>query len=81
MEENESQLNFIKELELIINEKILTENRGGVSDANITSANGLLTLDGFGPYGDGDHTIHERALKSSFEQRINMMTKILQYFQ
>jgi len=81
MEENESQFNFIEQLEGITNEKILTENRGGVSDANITSSNGLLTLDGFGPYGDGDHTIHERALKSSFEQRINLMTKILQYFQ
>jgi glutamate carboxypeptidase len=81
MEESNSQLDFIKELEEITNEKILTENRGGVSDANITSSNGLLSIDGFGPYGDGDHTIHERALKSSFEQRINLMTKILKHFQ
>jgi glutamate carboxypeptidase len=81
MQEDELQLNFIKELETITNEKIYTENRGGVSDANITSSNGLLTIDGFGPYGDGDHTIKERALKSSFEQRINLMTKILKYFQ
>lgn len=81
MEENELQLKFIKKLESISGEKIRTEYRGGVSDANITSLNGLLTLDGFGPYGDGDHTIHERALKSSFEQRINLMTRILLHFQ
>lgn len=81
MEENSLQLEFIKEIETITCEKILTEKRGGVSDANITSSNGLLTIDGFGPYGDGDHTIHERALKSSFEQRINLMTKILLHFQ
>jgi len=81
MEEKPEQLQFIKELEELTKEKILTENRGGVSDANITSSNGLLSLDGFGPYGDGDHTIHERALKSSFTQRINLMTTILQHFQ
>lgn len=81
MEENNLQLSFLKEIEQITGEKLLTENRGGVSDANITSSNGLLTIDGFGPYGDGDHTIHERALKSTFEQRINLMTKILKYFQ
>ena len=81
MQENSSQVEFVKKLENIIDEKILTENRGGVSDANITSSNGLLTIDGFGPYGDGDHTVRERALKSTFEQRINMMTKILKYYQ
>ncbi|MEA3553987.1 MAG: M20 family peptidase, partial [Campylobacterota bacterium] len=42
---------------------------------------GVITLDGFGPFGDGDHTIKERALKSSFEQRIVMMTKILDHHQ
>ena len=31
--------------------------------------------------GDGDHTIKERALKSSFESRIELMTKILNHFQ
>lgn len=81
MEENSLQLLFINEIEEITNEEILTEYRGGVSDANITSLNGLLTLDGFGPYGDGDHTIHERASKKSFVQRINLMTKILKHFQ
>jgi glutamate carboxypeptidase len=77
MEENDKQLLFIKELEKITNSVILTEQRGGVSDANHVASCGTLTLDGFGPYGDGDHTIKERALKSSFKQRINMMSQIL----
>lgn len=81
MEENENQKILIKKLEEITKEKILTEHRGGVSDANIVSHKGVTTLDGFGPFGDGDHTIKERALKSSFEQRIEMMTKILRHYQ
>lgn len=81
MQENENQLKLIKELENITNTKILTEKRGGVSDANIIASCGVTTLDGFGPFGDGDHTIKEKALKSSFVQRIELMTKILNYFQ
>ncbi len=81
MQENSKQLKFIKELETITNTTILKEKRGGVSDANIVASCGVTTLDGFGPFGDGDHTINERALKSSFESRIKLMTKILNYFQ
>lgn len=81
MQENPKQLELIKELETITNSKILTEKRGGVSDANIVASCGVTTLDGFGPFGDGDHTIKERALKSSFESRIELMTKILNHFQ
>ncbi len=77
MEETQTQLDFIKTLENITGETILTEQRGGVSDANHIASCGVITLDGFGPFGDGDHTIKERALKSSFEQRIKMMIKIL----
>jgi glutamate carboxypeptidase len=81
MMENQKQLELIEELEAITNSKILTEKRGGVSDANIVASCGVTTLDGFGPFGDGDHTIKERALKSSFESRINFTTKILNHFQ
>ncbi|WP_419769841.1 MAG: M20 family metallopeptidase [Candidatus Marinarcus sp.] len=81
MEPNESQTNFIAKLEKITNLKIQTEKRGGVSDANIVASCGVITLDGFGPFGDGDHTLHEKALKSSFKQRIEMMTKILTHYQ
>jgi len=41
---------------------------------------GLITLDGFGPYGDGDHTINERACKTSFIRRIDEMSKVLIQF-
>lgn len=81
MEENQRQLDLIKSFEELLNITIPTEKRGGVSDANIVASQGVTTLDGFGPYGDGDHTKKERALKSSFIQRIDMMTKILSFYQ
>ena len=80
MQESKAQHKLIELIEDITNQKLPTEHRGGVSDANIISSNGVVTLDGFGPYGDGDHTIKERALKSSFEDRIELSTKILRYF-
>ncbi|PMH44802.1 peptidase M20 [Vibrio sp. 10N.286.49.B3] len=57
-----------------------TEQRGGVSDANIMAGAGVPTLDGFGPFGDGDHTEHERASKASFKRRITEVTAILEYY-
>ena len=81
MQENEKQLDFIKKLEMITDMKIPKEQRGGVSDANHVASCGVVTLDGFGPFGDGDHTINERALKSSFTQRIKLMTDILSQHQ
>ena len=81
MEESPKQLELISKLEEITAQSIPTEQRGGVSDANHIASCGVTTLDGFGPFGDGDHTIKERALKSSFEQRINMMSQILEYYQ
>ncbi|MEA3354036.1 MAG: M20 family metallopeptidase [Campylobacterota bacterium] len=77
MEPNKDQDILIKKLEKISGCNISCEQRGGVSDANHVASCGVVTLDGFGPFGDGDHTIHERALKSSFIQRIDMVTKIL----
>ncbi len=81
MEANAEQLTLIQKLEKISNTALTTEQRGGVSDANIVASQGVTTLDGFGPFGDGDHTLKERALKSSFEQRINFMTNILMHHQ
>jgi len=81
MEENNAQALLVKKIEDIIEEKICCEKRGGVSDANIIASQGTTTLDGFGPFGDGDHTVKERALLSSFEKRIHLMTKILSHFQ
>ncbi len=81
MVETKEQLEFLKLLENITNEKFKKEHRGGVSDANIVSNCNVPTIDGFGPFGDGDHTKKERALKSSFEQRINLSHKVFDYFQ
>ena len=81
MESNENQAILIKEIENITKTTILTEKRGGVSDANHVSSCGVTTIDGFGPFGDGDHTKKERALKETFKQRIDLMSSILKYFQ
>ena len=81
METNEKQKILIRKIEKLSGTKLPTEQRGGVSDANIIASKGVTTLDGFGPFGDGDHTIHERALKSSFEQRISLMTQMLMHHQ
>ena len=81
MEENKPQLTLIKKIEKISSTTLTTERRGGVSDANIIASKGVTTIDGFGPFGDGDHTLHERALKSSFTQRIELMTTILMHHQ
>lgn len=80
MQKSEAVLEFVKDIEKITGLKLATESRGGVSDANILSANGVITLDGFGPFGDGDHTIHERALKQTFEERIVLSTKLFEHF-
>ncbi len=71
---------FVRTLEAISGTALPTEERGGVSDANIVSAAGVMTLDGFGPFGDGDHTVHERALKSSFEARITLSETLFTHF-
>ena len=76
MEPTAAQQAFIEAIERLCNVTLPTEKRGGVSDANIVAAAGVPTLDGWGPYGDGDHTVHERAKKASFEGRIELVSKI-----
>jgi glutamate carboxypeptidase len=80
MQTSQDSLNLLKNIEVITDERISYEERGGVSDANIVSSCGVVTLDGFGPFGDGDHTVNERALKSSFVSRIDLSSKLFQYF-
>ena len=80
MQTTDSSLNLIKSIENIMGIELKSEERGGVSDANIVSSNGVVTLDGFGPFGDGDHTIHERANKESFVSRISLSKKLFQHF-
>lgn len=81
MAANEQQKQLLIKLAGILGYALKTEQRGGVSDANVTAAAGLTTLDGFGPYGDGDHTVNERASKASFELRIEEVYKILSSYQ
>ncbi len=80
MQTSQSSLELIKNIEFITEQNVKYEERGGVSDANIVSSCGVITLDGFGPFGDGDHTVNERASKSSFVSRIDMSKKLFEYF-
>jgi glutamate carboxypeptidase len=80
MQSSDKQAALLSDIEQILGYTLKTEKRGGVSDANIVSSVGVATLDGFGPFGDGDHTVHERASKQSFERRIEEVTEILSAF-
>nr|WP_321266586.1 M20 family metallopeptidase [uncultured Sulfurimonas sp.] len=80
MQTSEASLNLIKNIEEITSIVLKSEERGGVSDANIVSSCGVVTLDGFGPFGDGDHTLHERASKESFVSRIELSRELFTYF-
>ncbi len=81
MEPNAWQRELLAAMERIGGCRLPMQSRGGVSDANIVAAAGVVTLDGLGPYGDGDHTPKERALKRSFEERMELMAKVLSYHQ
>lgn len=80
MQTSEESLILMKRINTITNTNLKAEERGGVSDANIVSSCGVVTLDGFGPFGDGDHTINERASKESFESRIALSSTLFEYF-
>ena len=80
MMSSKGSLDLVKEIERITGIALATEERGGVSDANIVSSCGVITLDGMGPFGDGDHTIHERANKKSFDERIALSENLFEYF-
>jgi glutamate carboxypeptidase len=79
MAPNDTQSHFIERINTLCGITLPTEKRGGVSDANIVASHGIPTLDGWGPFGDGDHTVHERASKQSFLDRIERVTEILGY--
>ncbi|MCD6527485.1 MAG: M20 family metallopeptidase [Desulfuromonas sp.] len=81
MEETQQQQWLLKRIRQISGQLLPTEHRGGVSDANLTAQMGIPTLDGFGPFGDGDHTLDERALITSFTSRIDLLVQVLNYQQ
>ncbi|MGC9351078.1 MAG: M20 family metallopeptidase [Sulfurovum sp.] len=80
MQPSPEQHCFIEQIKSLCRIELPTEKRGGVSDANIISSQGVPTLDGWGPFGDGDHTVRERASKKSFAERIALVTKIFEHF-
>jgi glutamate carboxypeptidase len=80
MQPTPEQAAFVEKINRWCSITLPTESRGGVSDANIIASQGVPTLDGWGPYGDGDHTKHERASKKSFEARIELVTQIFEHF-
>ncbi len=80
MQPSPAQMTFVDNINDLCDIILPTEKRGGVSDANIVASKGVATLDGWGPYGDGDHTVHERASKKSFSERISLVTEIFTHF-
>ena len=80
MMSSQASLDFVEDIARITGQQLRVEERGGVSDANIVSSCGVTTLDGLGPFGDGDHTIHERANKKSFDVRIALSKALIAYF-
>lgn len=80
MAPNKAQEAWLETITQLLGVNLPTERRGGVSDDNELAYMGVTTLDGWGPYGDGDHSVNERALKSSFERRLAEVTTILASF-
>jgi len=79
MQPSADQQLWIGQINKLCNTTLPTEQRGGVSDANIIASAGTIVTDGWGPFGDGDHTIHERASKQSFQERINLVSEIFEH--
>ena len=79
LQPNNAQSTWIERINTLCDVALPTEQRGGVSDANVVASAGTLVTDGWGPFGDGDHTVHERASKQSFEERIKLVTEIFEH--
>ncbi len=62
-----------KELDIEINWKEV----GGGSDANLTAAMGIPTLDGLGPAGGRFHSADEYLELDSIEPRINLLKSVI----
>lgn len=50
---------------------------GGVSDSNRIAARGIVTLDGLGPVGGGDHSEHEWLDLASVPDRVSMLAALI----
>jgi glutamate carboxypeptidase len=56
---------------------IAAERSGGVSDGCWTGARGIPTLDGLGPVGGDDHTVHEWIDLATVETRIELAARLV----
>jgi len=79
MQPSVAQAAWIARINTLCDTLLPTEQRGGVSDANFIAAAGTVVTDGWGPFGDGDHTVLERASKQSFDDRIRLVTEIFEH--
>jgi len=77
MVETEATREFLGIIGEAAGEKIASEQRGGVSDANFTAALGVPTLDGFGPIGGDDHRTSEFMVLDSLFERIMLLAGVL----
>jgi glutamate carboxypeptidase len=80
MPASEKTAGFVLRLQRIAEEleqDLLTEHRQGTSDGNFFGAEGVPTLDGFGPIGINDHTSEERILMSSLKARTALLALFL----
>jgi glutamate carboxypeptidase len=60
---------------------IREDGSGGGSDGNFTAYEGIPTLDGLGPQGDGLHAEHEHVVVSSLARRATLIAGILNDWQ
>ena len=56
---------------------IREDSVGGGSDGNLTAYEGIMTLDGLGPQGDGLHALHEHVIINSLPRRATLIAGIL----
>lgn len=80
MPASEKTSGFLLRLQRIAEElgqDLPTEHRQGTSDGNFFGAEGVPTLDGFGPIGINDHTSEERILISSLKARTALLSLFL----
>ncbi len=67
----------VKNIARSLNLALEEGSTGGMSDANITSALGIPTLDGLGAVGGGLHARHEHLYLDHIPMRIALLVKIL----
>ena len=60
-----------------LGQRVGKERRGGTSDANFLTAEGVPTLDGMGPIGDLDHSPDEYIVTESLYERIALTALVL----